>query len=57
VADRADPIRDRAPDAPHKLRVRVTMVSPSPSKIGEGENGNLQRYPVERDETYVGGRT
>ncbi|MDP2643417.1 MAG: hypothetical protein Q8P24_00615, partial [Desulfobacterales bacterium] len=29
------------------------------SKIGEGEDvdGNLQCYPVELDETYVGGRT
>jgi hypothetical protein len=41
----------------HKLR--VAMVRPSRSKIGEGEDvgGNLQRYPVELDETYVGGQT
>ncbi len=42
----------------HKLR--VAMVRPSRSKIGEGGedvDSNLQRYPVELDETYVGGRT
>lgn len=41
----------------HKLR--VAMVRPSRGKIGEGDDvdGNLQRYRVELDETYVGGRT
>jgi hypothetical protein len=41
----------------HKLR--IAMVRPSRSKIGEGKDvdGNLQCYPIELDETYVGGRT
>jgi hypothetical protein len=41
----------------HKLR--IAMVSPSRSKIGNGKDvyGNPQLYPVEMDETYVGGRT
>jgi hypothetical protein len=41
----------------HKLR--VAMVRPSRSKIGDGKDvdGNPIRYSVELDETYVGGRT
>ncbi len=41
----------------HKLR--VAMVRPGRSKIGKGKDvyDNLQLFPVELDETYVGGRT
>ena len=41
----------------HKLR--VAMVRPNRSKIGKGKDvyGILHCYPVELDETYVGGRT